>query len=191
MTQASPKATPRREAFECPYDDRRDYPVSQIEPDRRAVLAAGAVERQINRLRRNGKLDARDMRIIAMRQESPMPSNCEVARRLHCTENAIRERRQKYLKIFKTACERFSSYYKETCGGIRLSRPTQKSKMALTVAQVDAAIAAVIAGGQSYTIDGTTFTRADLEALQKLRRDAIANARGKNMFQRVRFGTMR
>ena len=64
--------------------------------------------------------------------------------------------------------------------------------MALTVAQLDAAIAAVIDGGQSYTIGDRQFTRANLETLKQLRKDAIATERaeGKTMFQRVRFGSV-
>jgi len=64
--------------------------------------------------------------------------------------------------------------------------------MALTVAQVDAALTTIINSGQSYTIGDTTYTRADLEALQKLRKDIISNERGvaKTIFQRVRFGSV-
>ena len=64
--------------------------------------------------------------------------------------------------------------------------------MSLSVAQIDAAITAVINGGQSYKIGDRTFTRADLEILQKLRKDAVATERvdGKKIFQRVRFGTL-
>lgn len=64
--------------------------------------------------------------------------------------------------------------------------------MALTVSSIDAAISAINAGGQSYVIGDREFTRADLESLRKLRIDAIASERvsGKNMFQRVRFGTV-
>jgi len=62
--------------------------------------------------------------------------------------------------------------------------------MALTVAQIDAAISAVNNGGQEYTIGDTTFKRGDLETLRQLRKDAIATERSaaKTIFQRVRFG---
>jgi len=62
--------------------------------------------------------------------------------------------------------------------------------MALTVAQIDAAIAAINSAGQSYIIGDREFHRADIEALRKMRLDAIATERsaGKSMFQRVRMG---
>ena len=41
--------------------------------------------------------------------------------------------------------------------------------MSLTVAQVDAAITQILTTGQSVTIDGVTYTRADLGALRLLR----------------------
>ena len=65
--------------------------------------------------------------------------------------------------------------------------------MALTVAQVDAAIAAVLDGGQSYTIGDRTYNRADLATLEKMRKDADAIERGtsRGIFQRVRFGRVR
>lgn len=61
--------------------------------------------------------------------------------------------------------------------------------MALTVAAIDAAIAAVNSAGQEYTIGDRSFTRADLETLRKMRLDAIATERAasKSIFQRVRF----
>lgn len=64
--------------------------------------------------------------------------------------------------------------------------------MSLRVSQIDAAILAVNTAGQSYVIGDREFRRADLEALRKMRLDAIATERsaGKTMFQRVRFGTV-
>lgn len=61
--------------------------------------------------------------------------------------------------------------------------------MALTVAQIDAAIAAINAGGQEYRIGDRSFRRADLEDLIQLRKDVIAGERmaAGSMFQRVRF----
>lgn len=62
--------------------------------------------------------------------------------------------------------------------------------MALSVAQIDAAITAINAGGQEYRIGDRSFRRADLEDLIQLRKDVIAGERSaaKTMFQRVRFG---
>lgn len=62
--------------------------------------------------------------------------------------------------------------------------------MAITSAQVDAAISAVLTNGQSYQLDGLTYTAADLDALQRLRHEAAAaeRATAKKIFQRVRFG---
>jgi hypothetical protein len=64
--------------------------------------------------------------------------------------------------------------------------------MALTVAAIDAAIAAVNSAGQEYTIGDRTFRRADMETLRKMRLDAIAAERNtaKTIFQRVRFGSV-
>lgn len=61
--------------------------------------------------------------------------------------------------------------------------------MALSVAQIDAAITAINAGGQEYRIGDRSFRRADLEDLIQLRKDAIAGERmaAGSMFQRVRF----
>ena len=41
--------------------------------------------------------------------------------------------------------------------------------MALTVAQIDQAIEDIIVKGQSSSVDGTSFTRANLPALTELR----------------------
>lgn len=46
--------------------------------------------------------------------------------------------------------------------------------MALTVAQIDAAIEAILTTGQSFTVDGVTYTRADLGRLQDFRRQVQA-----------------
>lgn len=46
--------------------------------------------------------------------------------------------------------------------------------MALTVATVDAAIEALLTGGQSYSIAGRSFTRANLSELRKLRTELLA-----------------
>ena len=42
--------------------------------------------------------------------------------------------------------------------------------MALTVSQIDTAIEAILTTGQSVTVDGVTYTRADLGRLQELRK---------------------
>ena len=46
--------------------------------------------------------------------------------------------------------------------------------MALTVAQIDQAIEDIIVKGQSSSVDGTSFTRANLPALTELR-DRLTN----------------
>lgn len=48
--------------------------------------------------------------------------------------------------------------------------------MALTVSQIDTAIAAILTTGQSVTADGVTYTRADLGRLQELRSTVQAEA---------------
>ena len=49
-------------------------------------------------------------------------------------------------------------------------------KPAERLAQVDAAIAAVLAGGQSYKLGSRSLTRADLAQLRALRDDLAAQA---------------
>jgi hypothetical protein len=41
--------------------------------------------------------------------------------------------------------------------------------MALTVAQIDTAIESILTGGQSVTVDGMTYSSANLRSLQDLR----------------------
>ena len=48
------------------------------------------------------------------------------------------------------------------------------------LAQVDAAIAAVLAGGQSYMLGSRSLTRADLAQLRALRDDLAAQAAQEN-----------
>ena len=48
------------------------------------------------------------------------------------------------------------------------------------LAQVDAAIAAVLAGGQSYKLGSRSLTRADLTQLRALRDDLAAQAAQEN-----------
>ena len=45
--------------------------------------------------------------------------------------------------------------------------------MALTVAQIDAAISKILETGQSVTIDGVTYTRAQLDQLRGLRSEIM------------------
>lgn len=53
-------------------------------------------------------------------------------------------------------------------------------KPAERLAQVDAAIAAVLAGGQSYKLGSRSLTRADLAQLRALRDDLAAQASQEN-----------
>jgi hypothetical protein len=51
-----------------------------------------------------------------------------------------------------------------------------KTTLTEQLAQVNAAIAAVLAGGQSYRLGNQSVTRADLAALKALRDDLAAQA---------------
>lgn len=46
--------------------------------------------------------------------------------------------------------------------------------MALTTAQIDAAIETILTEGQSVTMDGVTYTRAELASLRILREEIVA-----------------
>jgi hypothetical protein len=64
--------------------------------------------------------------------------------------------------------------------------------MALTLAQVDAAIEDVQQNGQSFTQDGTTYTRANLQYLIDLRDDLLretARTTGRPLFRAVGFSS--
>lgn len=65
--------------------------------------------------------------------------------------------------------------------------------MSLTVAQVDAAITQILTTGQSVTIDGVTYTRADLGALRLLRSEIqseeASSSRG-NILERGMFAVV-
>lgn len=66
--------------------------------------------------------------------------------------------------------------------------------MALTVSQIDTAIEAILTTGQSVTVDGVTYTRADLGRLQELRRtlqaEEAVSGQG-SIFSRSLTGAMR
>ena len=66
--------------------------------------------------------------------------------------------------------------------------------MALTVSQIDAAIEKILATGQSITVDGVQYTRADLGRLQELRSQVQAeqaiSTQG-NIFSRSLTGALR
>lgn len=66
--------------------------------------------------------------------------------------------------------------------------------MALTVSQIDTAIEAILTTGQSVTVDGVTYTRADLGRLQELRKtlqaeEAVCNQG--SIFSRSLTGALR
>jgi len=66
--------------------------------------------------------------------------------------------------------------------------------VALTVSQIDTAIEAILSTGQSVTMDGVSYTRADLGRLQDLRRtvqaeEAVCNQG--NIFSRSLTGALR
>lgn len=66
--------------------------------------------------------------------------------------------------------------------------------MALTVLQIDTAIEGILTTGQSVTVDGVTYTRADLGRLQELRKtlqaeEAVTNQGG--IFARSLTGALR
>ena len=46
--------------------------------------------------------------------------------------------------------------------------------MSLTVTTVETAITAIETSGQSFTLDGMTYSKADLNALRQLRKDLQA-----------------
>jgi hypothetical protein len=48
--------------------------------------------------------------------------------------------------------------------------------MALTLEKIDAAIDAVLESGQTVTVDGMTFSKANLNALWSLRRQVAGDA---------------
>ena len=66
--------------------------------------------------------------------------------------------------------------------------------MALTLAQIETAIADVLTSGQSTTQDGTTYTAASMAVLQSMRDDAkmetAAAAGTRPLFRAVSFTTM-
>jgi len=66
--------------------------------------------------------------------------------------------------------------------------------VALTVSQIDAAIEAILTTGQSITVDGTSYTRADLGRLQDLRKqiqsEEAVSTQG-NIFSRSLTGALR
>lgn len=66
--------------------------------------------------------------------------------------------------------------------------------MSLSISQIDAAITAILTTGQSYSVDGVVYTRADLGRLQDLRREILGetqNTGGRNLFDRALVGVMR
>lgn len=76
----------------------------------------------------------------------------------------------------------------------REPQQTAGAHVSLSVTQIDAAITAILTTGQSYTVDGVTYTRADLGRLQDLRREIqgeAANAGGRSLFDRALVGVMR
>lgn len=66
--------------------------------------------------------------------------------------------------------------------------------MALTTTQIDSAITIILETGQAVTVDGVTYTRADLGQLQKLRETILSesaiSSQG-DLFSRGRIGAVR
>jgi hypothetical protein len=66
--------------------------------------------------------------------------------------------------------------------------------MSLTVAQIDTAISSILTLGQSYSLDGVEYTRADLDKLRLLRREIQgeeANSTQGTIFARSLIGSPR
>jgi chloramphenicol 3-O-phosphotransferase len=66
--------------------------------------------------------------------------------------------------------------------------------LALTTAQIDAAIEAILTTGQSVTVDGVTYTRANLADLRSLRSEVAvetANSTQGHLFSRSLVGALR
>lgn len=65
--------------------------------------------------------------------------------------------------------------------------------MAITTTQIDAAIETILTEGQSVTLDGVTYTRANLADLRALRADIAVetvNATQGNIFSRSLVGAV-
>ena len=53
----------------------------------------------------------------------------------------------------------------------------EETSTTVTVAEIDAAIRAILTGGQSVSVDGMTYSAANLASLHKLRDQVQAEAR--------------
>lgn len=66
--------------------------------------------------------------------------------------------------------------------------------MAVTVAAAETAITAIQDGGQSFTLDGVTYTMANLAALidlrDRLKRETERSAGSRPVFRAMDFGSM-
>ena len=62
----------------------------------------------------------------------------------------------------------------------------------MTLAQVNTAIETILTGGQSFSVDGVTYTQASLGALQALRTEMMAQTgrTTRPLFRAMRFNSM-
>ena len=82
------------------FNENRAYASGQMDVADALRRRADAIAHRLASLYERGFLDPMDVKIIAMRQESPMPSNCQIAKRLGVTETTIRRHENKFPSMF-------------------------------------------------------------------------------------------